>query len=97
MTGIKLPNSLTKSHSMGCCRRLVLAFGITPCYSPQLDPAKYLIHEVRRKGLYNVPCTVPVQEKAERIQNQLARGSPMTDLQMRKLLDFIARSKVKRF
>ncbi|MDO9268900.1 MAG: transposase [Methylobacter sp.] len=74
-----------------------LGFWRTPRYSPQLNPAKYLIHEVRRKGLYNVPCTLTVDEKTERIQNQLARGSPMTDLQMRKLLDFIARSKVKRF
>lgn len=74
-----------------------LSFWHTPSYSPQLNPAEYLIHEVRRKGLYNVPCTLTVHEKAERIQNQLARGSPMTDLQMRRLLDFIARSKVKRF
>jgi transposase len=74
-----------------------LSFWHTPSYSPQLNPAEYLIHEVRRKGLYNVPCTLSVQEKAVRIQNQLARGSPMTDLQMRRLLDFIARSKVKRF
>lgn len=74
-----------------------LSFWHTPSYSPQLNPAEYIIHEVRRNGLYNVPCTLSVQEKAERIQDQLARGSPMTDLQMRKLLNFIARSKVKRF
>lgn len=74
-----------------------LCFWHTPRYSPQLNPAEYLIHEVRRNGLYNVPCTLSVQEKAERIQNQLARGSPMTDLQMRNLIDFIAHSKVKRF
>jgi hypothetical protein len=74
-----------------------LGFWHTPSYSPQLNPAEYLIHEVRRNGLYNVPCTLTVHDKAERIQNQLARGSPMTDLQMRKLLDFIARSKIKRF
>ena len=74
-----------------------LSFWHTPSYSPQLNPAEYLIHEVRRNGLYNVPCTLTVLEKAERIRNQLARGSPMTDLQMRSLLDFIARSKVKRF
>ncbi|MDI1298669.1 hypothetical protein, partial [Methylotenera sp.] len=74
-----------------------LSFWHTPSYSPQLNPAEYLIHEVRRNGLYNVPCTLTVLEKAERIRNQLAQGSPMTDLQMRSLLDFIARSKVKRF
>lgn len=74
-----------------------LGFWHTPSYSPWLNPAEYLIHEVRRKGLYNAPCTLTVHEKAERIRNQLARGSPMTDLQMRRLLDYIARSKVKRF
>lgn len=74
-----------------------LNFWHTPSYSPWLNPAEYLIHEVRRNGLYNVPCTLTVLEKAERIQKQLARGSPMTDSQMRNLLDFIARFKVKRF
>lgn len=74
-----------------------LSFWHTPSYSPQLNPAEYLIHEVRRNGLYQVPCTLTVQEKAERISTQLARGSPMNDQQMRKLLDFIARSKIKRF
>jgi transposase len=60
-----------------------LSFWHTPSYSPQLNPAEYLIHEVRRKGLYNVPCTLSVQEKAVRIQNQLERGSPMADLQIK--------------
>lgn len=72
-----------------------LDFWHTPSYSPQLNPAEYLIHEVRRNSLYNVPCTFTVQEKAERIQNQLSRGPPMTDVQMRKLIEFITRSKVK--
>jgi transposase len=74
-----------------------LSFWHTPSYSPQLNPAEYLIHEVRRNGLYNVPCTLSVHEKAKRIQNQLARGSPMTDSQMRNLLGFIACFKIKRF
>ena len=74
-----------------------LNFWHTPSYSPQLNPAEYIIHEVRRNGLYNVPCTLTVQEKAGRIQDQLAKNSPMNDLQMHKLLDFIARYKVKRF
>ena len=74
-----------------------LEFWHTPSYSPRLNPAEYLIHEVRRNGLYQVPCTLTVQEKAERIGTQLARGSPMDEQQMRNLLDFIARSKVKRF
>lgn len=74
-----------------------LSFWHTPSYSPRLNPAEYLIHEVRRKGLYQVPCTFTVQEKAERIKQQLARGSPMDDQQMQRLLDFIAHSKIKRF
>jgi len=74
-----------------------LSFWHTPSYSPQLNPAEYVIHEVRRNGLYHVPCTLTVREKAERIQTQLARSSPMTDLQMRRLIDFIGRSKVKWF
>ena len=73
-----------------------LNFWHTPSYSPNLNPAEYLIHAVRRNGLYNVPCTLTIQEKAERIKKQLARGSPMNDKQMRNLLDFIARTKVKR-
>jgi transposase len=74
-----------------------LSFWHTPSYSPRLNPAEYLIHEVRRNGLYQVPCTLTVEEKAGRIRTQLARGSPMNDQQMRRLIDFIARSKVKRF
>jgi hypothetical protein len=31
-----------------------LDFWHTPSYSPRLNPAEYLIHEVRRNGLYNV-------------------------------------------
>lgn len=76
---------------------LTIDFWHTPSYSPQLNPAEYLIHEVRRNGLYHVPCTLTVQQKAERIRTQLARGSPMDEQQMRHLLDFIAHSKVKRF
>lgn len=74
-----------------------LNFWHTPSYSPKLNPAEYLIHEVRRNGLYHVPCTMSLYEKAERIRTQLARGSPMTGLQMSRLVDFIVRTKVKRF
>ena len=72
-------------------------FWHTPIYSPRLNPAEYLIHEVRRNGLYNVPCTLTVSEKAERIQHQLAICSPMTEQQMLGLISFITRSKVRRF
>lgn len=74
-----------------------LSFWHTPSYSPRLNPAEYLIHEVRRNGLYQVPCTLTLQEKVARIRTQLARGSPMNEQQMRNLLNFIAHSKVKRF
>lgn len=74
-----------------------LGFWHTPRYSPRLNPAEYLIHAVRRNSLYQAPCTLTLQEKAGRIQAQLARGSPMTDQQMRRLLDFIGRSRIKRF
>jgi transposase len=74
-----------------------LSFWHTPSYSPRLNPTEYVIHEVRRNGLYHVPCTLTAREKAERIQTQLARSSPMSDGQMRRLIDFIGRSKVKRF
>lgn len=74
-----------------------LNFWHTPRYSPKLNPAEYVIHEVRRNSLYHVPCTMSLNEKAERIQTHLARGSPMTDRQMHNLIDFIARTKVKRF
>jgi hypothetical protein len=74
-----------------------LNFWHTPSYSPKLNPAEYVIHEVRRNGLYQVPYTMSLNEKAERIRTQLAIGSPMTDLQMSRLVDFIARTKVKLF
>ncbi|MDP2201037.1 MAG: transposase [Methylicorpusculum sp.] len=69
----------------------------TPTYSPQLNPAEYVIHAIRRNALYHVPCTLSLANKVERVGAQLARGSPMNDVQMRSLLDYIARYKVKRF
>jgi transposase len=72
-----------------------LSYWHTPSYSPQLNPAEYIIHEVRRNGLYNVPCSLTLREKTDRIQDQLARSSPMTEQQMKKLISFIARYKVR--
>jgi transposase len=62
---------------------LRLLFWHTPSYSPKLNPAEYVIHEVRRNDLYNVPCSLTVQQKAERIKAQLARGSPLNAQQMK--------------
>jgi hypothetical protein len=59
-----------------------LLFWHTPSYSPKLNPAEYIIHAVRQQGLYNVPCSLTVQQKAERIKTQLARGSPFNAQQM---------------
>ncbi len=77
--------------------KFTLFFWHTPRYSPKLNPAEYVIHEVRRSSLYHVPCSVALNEKAERIRTRLATGSPMTDRQMRNLIDFITRTKVRRF
>lgn len=76
---------------------VTLLFWHTPSYSPRLNPAEYVIHEVRRQGLYNVPCSLTVQQKAERIKTQLARGSPLNADQMRHLVRFILRQKIRRF
>jgi hypothetical protein len=74
-----------------------LNFWHTPVYSPRLNPAEYVIHQVRQNGLYNVPCTLSLDEKAKRIQDQLARGSPMTERQMQRLIGHLVRSGVRRF
>lgn len=74
-----------------------LLFWHTPSYSPRLNPAEYIIREVRRQGLYNVPCSLTVQQKAERIKTQLARGSPLDAQQMSNLVGFILRQNVRRF
>jgi len=70
-----------------------LLFWHTPSYSPRLNPAQYVIHEVRRNSLYNVPCSLTVQQKAERIKTQLARGSPLNAQKMNNLVGFILRQK----
>lgn len=76
---------------------VTLRFWHTPSYSPKLNPAEYIIHEVRRKGLYNVPCSLSVQQKAERIKTQLARDAPLKAQQMHNLVSFILRQNVRRF
>lgn len=74
-----------------------LIFWHTPCYSPKLNPAEYVIHEVRRKGLYQVPCSLSVNEKAERIKKQVAYKSPLSHEQMTNLTEFIMKTKTGRF
>ena len=72
---------------------LTLLFWHTPSYSPKLNPAEYIIHAVRQQSLYNVPCSFSIQQKAERIKTQLARGSPLNAQQMSNLVGFILRQK----
>ena len=60
-------------------------------FTPQFNPAEHLIHDVRRNGLYHVPCTLTLKEKAERIKNHSVAGSPMMDQQVWKLIGLIAR------
>jgi transposase len=74
-----------------------LIFWHTPSYSPKLNPAEYVIHEVRRKGLYQVPCSLSVNEKAERIKKQVAYKSPLSPEQMSNLTGFITKIKTGRF
>jgi transposase len=61
----------------------------TPPYSPALNPAEYLIHWVRQDALYHLPCTVTLQDKADRIHRHLAQGPPLTPEQMNHLLHHI--------
>lgn len=73
-----------------------LEFWHVPKYSPELNPAEYVIHLIRQTSLYHLPCDLTLQNKVERVQTHLAQKSPMTDQQMKNLIDFIARYKVKR-
>jgi transposase len=72
-----------------------ILFWHTPAYSPDMNPAEYVIHLIRQKGLYQVPCTFTVEEKAQRIRNQLLQGSPMNEKQMLKLTKHIGKIKDK--
>jgi hypothetical protein len=74
-----------------------LDFWHTPSYSPQLNLLSTLSMKCGETGYIKSLVLFTVQQKAERIGTQLARGSPMDEQQMRGLLDYIARSKVKRF
>ena len=52
---------------------------------------------MRQQSLHNVPCSLTVQQKAERIKTQLANGAPLNAQQMNNLVDFILRQKIRRF
>jgi hypothetical protein len=58
----------------------------TPVYSPDFNPAEYLIHLVRKNSLYHLPCDLDVCARAERIRGHLAQGPPQTPEQMANIL-----------
>ena len=74
---------------------MVLAQGMTvdflhtPVYSPNFNPAEYLIHLVRKNSLYHLPHSLTVEERAERIRDHLAQGPPQTPEQMNNILRHI--------
>lgn len=68
---------------------LAVEFLHTPVYSPDFNPAEYLIRLVRKNSLYHVPCMLTVQERAERVCRHLAQGPPQTPEQMANILRHI--------
>ena len=72
-------------------RGIVVEFLHTPRYSPNFNPAEYLIHWVRQNALYHLPVTFTLQDKAARIQSHLAQGPPFGPEPMRNLLRHIYR------
>ena len=61
----------------------------TPAYSPDFNPAEYLIHLVRKNSLYHLPHGLTVQERAERIRCHLAQAPPQTPQQINNILRHI--------
>lgn len=61
----------------------------TPVYSPDFNPAEYLIHLVRKHSLYHLPCDLDVWARAERIRGHLAQAPPQTPEQMANILRHI--------
>ena len=70
-------------------QRTTVVFWHTPRYSPAYNPAEYLIHWLRQKALYHLPCTFSLQDKVQRVKHYLAHGPPLTPEQMAKLLHHI--------
>ena len=70
---------------------LTLNFLHPPAYSPDFNPAEYLIHAVRQGALYHAPSTLTLAEKAGRVRDFVERGPPMTPVQMARLLDHVYR------
>jgi hypothetical protein len=61
----------------------------TPVYSPNFNPAEYLIRLVRKNSLYHLPCTMTIQERAERVRGHLVQAPPQTPQQIKNILRHI--------
>lgn len=61
----------------------------TPVYSPKFNPAEYLIRLVRKNSLYHLPCSLTVQDRAERVRYHLAQAPPLTPRQVQNILRHI--------
>jgi len=90
-------NATLKAALTELLAEIALAQGIavdflhTPVYSPNFNPAEYLIRLVRKNSLYHLPCTMTIQERAERVQAHLAQAPPQTPEQIKHLLRHIER------
>lgn len=69
-----------------------VAFLPTPRYSPRFNPAEYVIHALRQRSLYHLPCRFTLQDKAQRIRQHLAQGPPFTSRQMANIWRHIGQS-----
>lgn len=70
---------------------VTVAFLHTPAYSPQFNPAEYVIHLVRQQALYHLPAFMTVEARAERVNSHLAQAPPITPQQIKNILRHIYR------
>lgn len=88
-------NDAMKAALAELLAEIALAAGIaveflhTPVYSPGFNPAEYLIRLVRKNSLYHLPCTMTVQDRAERVRGHLAQAPPQTPEQIKNILRHI--------
>ena len=68
---------------------VTVSFLHTPVYSPQFNPAEYLIRLVRKNSLYHLPTSVSLNDRAERIRQHLAQAPPQTPQQIKNILRHI--------
>jgi hypothetical protein len=88
-------NDAMKAALAGLLAEIALGQGIavdflhTPVYSPSFNPAEYIIRLVRKNSLYHLPCTMTVQDRAERVRGHLAQAPPQTPQQIKNILRHI--------